>query len=266
MFTCTCSFKREEASSVSYQDGGVDLKRRYESVLRGKERNPMLHANAPSHDSEWFRHVYLPQNPGHFNPVAGLHLRKVDMGRYNEGKDAIDRRQLTFYTLRGALPDPTVLDSSGGNGGPGCMAREANLHACAHLYASDRNSLFIIPNHLDRGRDFTRMASLSHSVVFHVGIEDLVMPPEPRDDHPCADPTDFEDEGSALCNGEDREGMEKSDKDEGGRKWYVQESWVTRAGGGRGLHMSRLWDYEKGIHIASTMQDGLVRFKSDTRL
>lgn len=261
MFTCTCSFKRDEGSPIEYQDG-VNLKERFAEVLQGKEDEPMLHPAAPSQDSEWFRETYLPKHPEHFNPIAGLHLRKADMKKYNEQRPPIDKRQLTFYTLRGALPLPTAPYPPVSNSIAATeLTREANLHACAHLYASDRNSLFIIPNHLSLSRDYTRMASLSHTAIFHVGIRDLVMPPEPRINHPNADPTLFEEGSLPLCN---VEGDLKGDKD--GRKWFVQESWVTRAAGGRGLHNSRLWDYERGTHVATTIQDGLIRFKPGTRL
>lgn len=259
MFTCTCSFKREETSSVDYQDI-CNIKQRFHEVLEGKENEPMQHDAAPSQDSAYFRETYLPQHPNHFNPIPGLHLRKVDMTKYNEPRAPIDRRQLTFYTLRGALPLPTAPHPVPQDA-PFSLTREANLHACAHLFASDRNSLFIIPNHLSRPRDFTRMASLSHTVIFHVGIRDLVMPPEPRITHPNAVPTLFEDGSLPLCN---LEGSGQGDGD--GRKWFVQESWVTRAVGGRGLHTSRMWDYESGTHIATTVQDGLIRFRPETRL
>ncbi|KAI8942603.1 hypothetical protein NX059_000657 [Plenodomus lindquistii] len=264
MFTCTCSFKREESSPFDIQET-VDLKQTYSSVLQGKESEPMQHEVAPSNDSPMFREDYLPAHPEHFNPVAGLHLRKVDMTAFNESKTALDRRQLLFYTLRGALPLPTApfppLPLTSGQKVE--LTREANLHACAHLYASDRNSLFIIPNHLDRGRDFTRMASLSHTVIFHVGIRDLIMPAEPRLDHPNADPTLWEQGSTPLCNiGE----MGEHGGDSDGRKWFVQEAWMTRATGGRGLHTSRMWDYDRGVHIATTFQDGLIRFKPAEKL
>ncbi|KAF2010097.1 acyl-CoA thioesteras-like protein [Aaosphaeria arxii CBS 175.79] len=261
MFTCTCSFKRDEPSSVDVQDT-VKIEERFKEVLGGKENEPMEHPNAPSQDSEWFRETYLPTHPEHFNPVAGLHLRKVDMKKYNENKAAIDRRQLILYTLRGALPLPTAPYPPTLSANL-TVTREANLHACAHLYASDRNSLFIIPNHLKRSREWTRMASLSHTVIFHVGIRDLVLPPEPRISHPNADPTLFDEGSTPLCNFGD---ISPDEKDGDGRKWYMQESWVSRAAGGRGLHMSRLWDYKKGTHIASTIQDGLIRFESKTKL
>jgi hypothetical protein len=261
MFTCTCSFKKEEGSSVDVQDT-IDLKEEYGNVLEGIEHEPMEHPPAPSIDSEYFRETYLPAHPEHFNPIAGLHIRKADMTKYNAKRSALDRRQLLFYSLRGSLPLPTapfppVVELNGKIS----LTREANMHACAHLYASDRNSLFIVPNHLDRPRDYTRMASLSHSVIFHVGIKDLIMSAEPRIDHPNADPTLWEDGALPLCN---LNGYEKGDKD--GRKWYVQEAHITRATGGRALHTSRMWDYDTGVHIATTFQDGLIRFKPDVRL
>ncbi|ORY19057.1 thioesterase-like superfamily-domain-containing protein [Clohesyomyces aquaticus] len=261
MFTCTCSFKRDEGSPIEYQDK-VELKERFKEVVQSKEDEPMEHSAAPSQDSEWFRETYMKEHPDHFNPIPGLHLRKADMGKYNNPRAPIDRRQLTFYSLRGSLPLPTApYPPSPERDSKISLTREANLHAAAHLYASDRNSLFIIPNHLSLGRGYTRMASLSHTVIFHVGIKDLVLPPEPRINHPNADPTLFNDGSLSVCNLKDHS---QSDKD--GRKWFVQESWATRAGGGRGLHMSRLWNYRTGVHIASTIQDGLVRFKAETKL
>lgn len=259
MFTCTCSFKREESSPVEVQDS-VDLKEVYRDVLEGKE--PMDFPQAPSNDSEYFRETYLRAYPEHFNPLGGIHIRKADMKKYNEKRSPLDRRQLLFYTLRGSLPVPTApFPPPTDSGEKLTLTREANMHACAHLYASDRNSLFIVPNHLDRPRDFTRMASLSHSVIFHVGIKDLIMPAEPRIDHPNADSTLWEDDTLPLCN-LDSYGKGALD----GRKWYVQEAHVTRAAGGRGLHTSRMWDYDTGVHIATTFQDGLIRFKNNAKL
>jgi acyl-CoA thioesterase len=130
--------------------------------------------------------------------------------------------------------------------------QDANLHAVAHLYASDRNSLFIIPNLLGVGDKFTRMASLSHTVIFHVGVDQLLVPDEPVDKPPNAAPTQRSASGPS----------EKSKE----RKWFMQESWTTRATGGRGLHTSRLWDPATGVHLATTIQDGLIRLKSDARL
>jgi hypothetical protein len=261
MFTCTCSFKKEEGSPFDVQEQ-VNLQEVYRDVLEGRENEPMEHPPAPSNDSENFRETYLPAHPEHFNPIGGLHIRKADMARYNAKRTPLDRRQLLFYTLRGSLPLPTApYPPPTASTGKCILTREANMHACAHLYASDRNSLFIVPNHLDRPRGYSRMASLSHTVIFHVGIKDLTMSAEPRINHPKADPTLWEDQALPLCN---LEGCENGDKD--GRKWFVQEAHVTRATGGRALHTSRMWDWGTGVHIATTFQDGLIRFKADTKL
>lgn len=134
------------------------------------------------------------------------------MGEYNAALPPEKYRQLQYYTAIGAMPD------------------NLNLHACAHLYASDRNSLFLIANAHDIGDRFTGMGSVSHSVVFHV----------------------------------DSEGLRFSNGDE--KTWFCQEAWTERSGGGRGLHSSKIWD-RSGRHVASTWQDGMVRAaKSEDRV
>lgn len=50
MFTCTCSFKRAETSSVECQHS-MDIKKKYSAVLEGKR--PFDHPDAPSQDSTW---------------------------------------------------------------------------------------------------------------------------------------------------------------------------------------------------------------------
>lgn len=124
------------------------------------------------------------------------------MSEYNSSKAPEDWRQLSYYRPIGKLP----LD-------------QPNLHACLHLYASDRNSLFMISNAVGFGDEVGSMGSLSHSVVFHVSSQDLL-----------------------SLEGD----------------WWCQEAWTPRSEGGRGMHESRIWNSKK-IHIASTWQDGLVR-------
>ena len=50
--------------------------------------------------------------------------------------------------------------------------------------------------------------------------------------------------------------------EQGKGKWYMQEAWTDRTGDGRGLHHSRLWDLD-GRHIATTVQDGMIRLSFD---
>lgn len=134
--------------------------------------------------------------------LPGLDVRKVDMSIFNNNKQPEDWRQLSYYRCLGEVP----LDLP-------------NLHACAHLYASDRNSLFLISNAVGFGDEIGSMGSLSHSVVFHVKSDELLM------------------------KGED---------------WWCQEAWTSRSEGGRGMHESHIWNKDE-VMIASTWQEGQVR-------
>ncbi len=151
-FTSLISFKRDEPSPYSHQ-AQVDLSKKYIDALWGK--SPADHPVAPSADSSAFPITDAKDN------FPGLDIRKVNMTPYNSNqppdappKDPIDYRQLQYYQVSGRIPREDV-----------------NLHACAHLYASDRNSMFLVTNALGIGNGFGRMASLSHTVVFHVGAE-----------------------------------------------------------------------------------------------
>lgn len=146
-------------------------------------------------------------NPG---PFPGLKTQKVDMKSYNAARAPQDRRALTLYSTIGRLTSASSAP---------------NLHAAAHLYASDRNSLFILPNFWEIHDNYTAMASLNHTVVFHGGAEML-------------------DTGS---QGHEEQG-----------KWFCQEAWTDRVADGRGVHHSRILDMQ-GRHIATTLQDGLLR-------
>ena len=124
------------------------------------------------------------------------------MTAFNKSKSALDYRQLSYYQAIGSIP-----------------LTDLNLHACAHLFASDRNSVFVVSQATGFGDQVGAMGSLSHSVVFHVSSKNLVL----------------------------KDGA-----------WWIQEAWTPRSEGGRGIHQSRIWD-ESGTHIASTWQDGLAR-------
>jgi acyl-CoA thioesterase II len=196
-FTCICSFKRDEVGATRHQVE-MDLEETYSVAIRG--RDPETHPVPPQVDAPWYRKFAAEQSLIHNFP--GLDMRRVDMSLFNESKSPADYRTLTYYRCIGSMP-PT----------------DYNLHACAHLYASDRNSCFIISNAVGFGDEVSAMASLSHSVVFHVSSKDLV-----------------------LTEGE----------------WWCQEAWTPRSEGGRGMHESRIWD-KRGLHVASSWQDGLVR-------
>jgi acyl-CoA thioesterase len=123
----------------------------------------------------------------------------------NASLSPFDRRQLFFYRAIGDLPS------------------DPNIHACAHLYASDRNSLFIVANHFGVSDKFTHMASLSHTVVFHSPASHMML-------------------------------QTRSKK----RLWFNQEVWTTRAAGGRAMHHSRIIG-PGNTHVATTFQEGMIR-------
>lgn len=51
------------------------------------------------------------------------------MDAWNEGRKLVEKRQLMWYSVIGEMPTPE---------------EDSNLHAIAHLYASDRNGLFTV--------------------------------------------------------------------------------------------------------------------------
>jgi len=201
-FTCICSFKKDQEDDVGHQEV-KPMDQEYSVVLNGK--GPSDHPHAPSVDAPWY-HDYAQQFPQPLD-FPGLEVHKVDMTAYNNSKSTINYRQLSYYRLIGTI-----------------SASNPNLHACAHLFASDRNSLFVISNALGIPNRIDQMGSLSHSVVFHVRSEKLLFTEAVHND----------------------------------AQWFCQEAWTPRSLGGRGIHESKIWD-ASGLHVASTWQDGLVR-------
>ena len=136
------------------------------------------------------------------------------MAAYNARSRAKeDRRMLSYY----ATIDPSSMTP---------FAQAPNLHACAHLYASDRNSLFLSAAMQDV-EDWRAMASLSHTVVFHTTDDALDMTTTA-----------------------------------GSEKWILQEASTDRLEDDRITHHSRIWD-DKGKHIATTFQDGMLKLPKD---
>jgi len=76
------------------------------------------------------------------------------------------------------------------------------------------------------GNAYSAIASLSHTVIFHM-----------------------EPEGFSLLD------------ERGKAKWFCFEESIDHIAHGRGLAMMRLWDMPGGKPIATAMQDGLLRFK-----
>ncbi|KAI1611180.1 acyl-CoA thioesterase [Exophiala viscosa] len=225
-FTATMSFKRSERGNRKWQPWEYQnvpkehIKTEYGRVLDGL--NPQDHILAPASDALWWIDSdYMKR----VTPIfPGVETRKVDMTKYNgqvelgrgiEGEAISKYRQLLFYRL---------YQDEEGDGDV-----DLNLHAAAHLYTSDRNSLFLIQRALGYEKVVCSLASLSHTVIFHGFAEDLCMIGE-----------------------------------NGKSKWFVQESWTSHGGENRGTHHSLLWDCEKGKVIATTIQDGMIRVPKES--
>jgi acyl-CoA thioesterase len=102
---------------------------------------------------------------------------------------------------------------------------DPNLEACAHLYHSDRESIWSILRQYELLDVLEVASSLSHTVIFHAGAKKLR----------------FKD-------------------GDGKRRWFYQETWSKRLSDARSLHEGRIYDSD-GYHIASTMQDGAIKLK-----
>jgi acyl-CoA thioesterase II len=205
-FTCTCSFKTDETSTLDTQRS-MDLWQTYSSVL--KDKTPEDFPEAPGMDVPWY---WKELEQGHPNDkFPGLKTLKANMKAFNEPRQPLDRRQLIFYKTIGDMPD------------------DANLHMCAHLYASDRNSLFIVANHLEVGDAWTQMGSLAHTVNFLAPVKDLLF----------------------KAARENTPGNPQGD-------WFCSEDWTERASVGRGILHSRGWSPD-GTHVMTVMQDGMIR-------
>ncbi|KAG4441259.1 hypothetical protein IFR05_003250 [Cadophora sp. M221] len=152
-FSAMVSFKRDEEYGKGHQME-VGVRERYGSVIGGKR--PESWPFVPRVDAPWAARA-TSRYPAP-NTFPGLTMNRVDMSPFNTALPPTAYRQLTYYQPLGPLP----LSSP-------------NLHACAHLYASDRNSLYLIPNALNTGEEIRQMGSLSHSVVFHVDSRELLM-------------------------------------------------------------------------------------------
>lgn len=95
-------------------------------MLKGKK--PDDWDECPGVDSPWYWPIEAEYGKCKF---PGLKSTKVDMTSFNQDKPVLDRRQLQWYRVIGDMPD---------------VHSDPNLHAAAHLYASDRNGLFVVSN------------------------------------------------------------------------------------------------------------------------
>lgn len=145
--------------------------------------------------------------------VPGLKSSLISMHDLNKERLPLDRRTMFYYTAIGS-ESPSV--------------HNPNLDACVHLYASDRESLFVVLRHVGLGKNCRQLKSLSQTVIFHTGAQSLA---------------------TFDANGRER--------------WFSQEVWTDRIGDSRCVHHSKIHD-ENGVHVATTIQDGLMRLSFNT--
>lgn len=203
-----------ESDQIVVQDQ-IDLWSKYSSALRGKK--PTDFPDCPSMD---LPHYWKLLEDGHRNEdFPGLECRKADMTAYNANRHALDRRQLIFYRTLGEMPD------------------DPNMHLCAHIFASDRNSLYIVSNLHEVGDHFTAMSSLTHTISLHGSPEALKFYPNKKTGTPM-------------------------DDTDGKGRWFCMEAYGTRLDSGRALYNARFWSNDN-THVMTAMQDGLIRFSKN---
>ncbi|KAG0159588.1 hypothetical protein PDIDSM_7110 [Penicillium digitatum] len=203
---------------------------RFDSILSVKrpEDQPL----SPSVDAEWWIEA-VRQGKFSEHEFPGLDVRKTDMKDYNRAGDVKQHperyRQLTQYRLKGS-PDENPAASLAQIREREETGQYDNLYACAHMYSSDKNSLFLITRAL--GIDhWTEMASLTLTFILHQHGEALRM-------------VDWEMIGDGDVAGVSEFPM----------KWFVQEGWTPRAAENRGTHESHLWSPD-GTLLATSLQD-----------
>ncbi|KAK5939264.1 hypothetical protein PMZ80_008567 [Knufia obscura] len=247
-FMAVVSFKRDERGKhkagakgqrrdFEHQEVPGDwLEREYGHLLRRKQRFEDW-PTAQGMDGMWSSELSVDVWEKRGEGFPGLEMRKVNMDGYNakacpgamadNGESARKWRLLMLYRLVTDAEEERRTAEERGKHRKNGADDVINLHACAHLYASDRNSLFLAQRALGFERSFGQVGSLSHTVNFHGYAPDLVM----------------------------------VDEKTGRLKEFVQESWTSNSGADRVTHNSRMWDKEAGRVFATTVQDGMMRIQ-----
>lgn len=271
-FIATCSFKLREHSQISIQQQeGDDFleddfygEKLYGSVLKGK-KDPMRDLEeVPGMDLTFYRKQKMllldddddeegkgkGKTKKNHDAFPGLQCRKVDMREWNATRHPMERRQLIFYRM--------IFDREKGEEEKEEEGMNMNMQLCAHLYASDRNSLFIVANLFDLGDLFTNMSSLSHTVIFHAEEGEMRFG-TPKT---SASKTTTTTTTSTKRTKSPFHKANNNNNDGGGGRWFCMEVFGSRIHGGRAVHNCRIFN-DEGTHIATCMQDGLIRFAGD---
>lgn len=268
-FIATCSFKLHEHSQISVQQQeGDDFleddfygEKLYGSVLKGK-KDPMRDLEeVPGMDLTFYRKQKMllldddddvegkgkGKKKKNHDAFPGLQCRKVDMREWNSKKHPMERRQLIFYRMIFDREKEKEEEDQG-------MNMNMNMQLCAHLYASDRNSLFIVANLFDLGDLFTNMSSLSHTLIFHAEEGEMRFG--------SSTPSASAKTTTTTTTKRTKSPFHKANNNDGGGRWFCMEVFGSRIHGGRAVHNCRIFN-DEGTHIATCMQDGLIRFAVD---
>lgn len=268
-FIATCSFKLREHSQISVQQQEGDFlvddfygEKLYGGVLKGK-MDPMRDLEeVPGMDLTFYRKQKMllldddddeegggkMKTKKNHDAFPGLQCRKVDMREWNAKRHPMERRQLIFYRM---IFDREKEEEEEGMG----MNMNMNMQLCAHLYASDRNSLFIVANLFDLGDLWTNMSSLSHTVIFHAEEGEMGF-------GSASAAKTSKTTSTTTSTKRTKSPFHKSNNNDGGGRWFCMEVFGSRIHGGRAVHNCRIFN-DEGIHIATCMQDGLIRFAVD---
>ncbi|KAL9622148.1 MAG: hypothetical protein Q9160_003491 [Pyrenula sp. 1 TL-2023] len=233
---------------------------------------PASHPLAPTADFDWYQTYAATLHPHPDSTFPGVEMRKVDLSAQNA--EAVAQhgvgayRMLHLYRLIEPEESPLETDASVSASAStstststsetraedkdqdASWASQLNLSLSAHLYASDRNGLFLIARALGFGSGSFRITSLSHAVVFHADPDKLRMQ--------SSTPPPTVNGGKWSVEGRTK------------RKWFVQEAWSSVSGGNRAMHESRLWSFDPDFDdgrgseevLATTWQEGMCRLVS----
>jgi acyl-CoA thioesterase len=180
------------------------------------EQNPQCsqlqvsYASGPAAIANLTRSAYEKKENYLTQSFPGMITSVLNMDDFHKNQHPLLRRNLYVYS---------TLDERKSS------AVDPNLAACAHMYHSDRESVWGMVRNFDLLDVLDFAASLSHTIIFHAGPDRLAF-----------------------------QGKE-------GRRWFYLETGADRLADGRGLHQGRIFD-ASGYHVASTLQDGAIRLSS----
>ncbi|KAF2671098.1 Thioesterase/thiol ester dehydrase-isomerase [Microthyrium microscopicum] len=207
VFSNICSFKRTEV----FPDIQIpqNMAEKYFEILAGRKPDELpIKTNFKD-----LRAAYGTGETCLTTIFPGLFTSILPFDKIHQRTIPIKRENVYIYATQ---TDPSDTDS------------DPNLDAAAHLYHSDRESVWSMVRQYGLLDVLDSAASLSHTVTFHTG----------------ADKVRF--------------------SDSQGRRWFYLETGAERLSNGRGLHQGKIYDAD-GNHVATTLQDGAIRlkFKSD---